>query len=210
MLMLDGRLRYHRALPAEAPRKERFPFTFDGASIERLCAAGQRTPPMAIKAAAAELRWKQQTALSMLCLGEMQALPGKAKLGATLIAREEVARAKRDYTTTAQVGARLFPNPPLNLLRMLAWELRRRGLKPVAGDGGAAGRTGQLIWRAADVAAVGLDLVLMLFLGIGSLCGNLCVNQSLRMAPASVVVPYQYTLTCFIHDGIDVRLADVA
>jgi S-adenosylmethionine uptake transporter len=39
-----------------------------------------------------------------------------------------------------------------------------------------------------------LDLVLMLLLGIGSLGGNLCVNQSLRMAPASVVVPYQYTL----------------
>ena len=39
-----------------------------------------------------------------------------------------------------------------------------------------------------------LDLVLMLLLGIGSLSGNLCVNQSLRIAPASVVVPYQYTL----------------
>jgi drug/metabolite transporter (DMT)-like permease len=39
-----------------------------------------------------------------------------------------------------------------------------------------------------------LDLLLMLFLGIGSLCGNLCVNHSLRIAPASVVVPYQYTL----------------
>ncbi|MCR0982540.1 DMT family transporter [Roseomonas populi] len=39
-----------------------------------------------------------------------------------------------------------------------------------------------------------LDLALMLLLGIGSLCGNLCVNQALRMAPASVVVPYQYTL----------------
>lgn len=39
-----------------------------------------------------------------------------------------------------------------------------------------------------------LDLVLMLFLGIGSLAGNLCVNQALRMAPASAVVPYQYTL----------------
>lgn len=39
-----------------------------------------------------------------------------------------------------------------------------------------------------------LDLFLMAFLGIGSLGGNLCVNQSLRMAPASVVVPYQYTL----------------
>lgn len=39
-----------------------------------------------------------------------------------------------------------------------------------------------------------LDLVLLLLLGIGSLGGNLCVNQSLRFAPASVVVPYQYTL----------------
>jgi drug/metabolite transporter (DMT)-like permease len=39
-----------------------------------------------------------------------------------------------------------------------------------------------------------IDLALMLLLGVGSLCGNLCVNQSLRLAPASVVVPYQYTL----------------
>ncbi|MBC9175731.1 DMT family transporter [Pseudoroseomonas ludipueritiae] len=38
------------------------------------------------------------------------------------------------------------------------------------------------------------DLMLMLFLGFGSLAGNLCVNQALRIAPASVVVPYQYTL----------------
>jgi drug/metabolite transporter (DMT)-like permease len=34
----------------------------------------------------------------------------------------------------------------------------------------------------------------MLLLGIGSLAGNLCVNHSLRIAPASVVVPFQYTL----------------
>lgn len=39
-----------------------------------------------------------------------------------------------------------------------------------------------------------LDLALMLLLGFGSLGGNLCVNQSLRLAPASAVVPYQYTL----------------
>lgn len=38
-----------------------------------------------------------------------------------------------------------------------------------------------------------VDLALMLLLGVGSLGGNLCVNQSLRLAPASVVVPYQYT-----------------
>ena len=40
----------------------------------------------------------------------------------------------------------------------------------------------------------GIDVALMLLLGVGSLCGNLCVNRSLRLAPASVVVPYQYTL----------------
>lgn len=39
-----------------------------------------------------------------------------------------------------------------------------------------------------------LDLGLMLLVGVGSLGGNLCVNQSLRMAPATIVVPYQYTL----------------
>ncbi|MGI4950842.1 MAG: DMT family transporter [Janthinobacterium lividum] len=39
-----------------------------------------------------------------------------------------------------------------------------------------------------------LDFALMLLLGLGSLGGHLCVNRSLRLAPASVVVPYQYTL----------------
>ncbi len=34
----------------------------------------------------------------------------------------------------------------------------------------------------------------MLVLGAGSLAGNLCVNRSLRLAPASAVVPFQYTL----------------
>ncbi|MFC0410338.1 DMT family transporter [Roseomonas elaeocarpi] len=39
-----------------------------------------------------------------------------------------------------------------------------------------------------------VDFVLMLFLGLGSLGGNMLVTQSLRRAAASVVVPYQYTL----------------
>lgn len=57
-----------------------------------------------------------------------------------------------------------------------------------------------LVFGSAFVAVHGwtppstLDLALLLVLGIGSLGGNLCVNQSLRLAPASVVVPYQYTL----------------
>ncbi|MGL4285054.1 MAG: DMT family transporter [Phreatobacter sp.] len=39
-----------------------------------------------------------------------------------------------------------------------------------------------------------LDALLLAILGIGSLAGNLCVNLALKLAPASVVVPYQYTL----------------
>ena len=39
-----------------------------------------------------------------------------------------------------------------------------------------------------------IDLLLMAFLGVGSLGGNLCVNHALRLAPAAAVVPYQYTM----------------
>jgi S-adenosylmethionine uptake transporter len=53
---------------------------------------------------------------------------------------------------------------------------------------------GVLVLSQGWTAPGTLDLLLMLLLGIGSLAGNLCVNQSLRIAPASVVVPFQYTL----------------
>lgn len=76
--------------------------------------------------------------------------------------------------------------------------------RKLAGTPGTVLMTAQLLaallFGGALVLAQGwtppgaLDLVLMLFLGIGSLSGNLCVNQALRLAPASVVVPYQYTL----------------
>lgn len=39
-----------------------------------------------------------------------------------------------------------------------------------------------------------LDIALIGVLAIGSLAGNWCVNLSLQLAPASVVVPYQYSL----------------
>lgn len=38
------------------------------------------------------------------------------------------------------------------------------------------------------------DLALLALLGIVALLASLCVNRSLRFAPASVVVPYQYTM----------------
>jgi S-adenosylmethionine uptake transporter len=76
--------------------------------------------------------------------------------------------------------------------------------RKLAGSSGTVLMTAQLIgallFGAALVAVQGwvwpgpLDLALMLLLGVGSLGGNLCVNHSLRLAPASVVVPFQYTL----------------
>jgi S-adenosylmethionine uptake transporter len=76
--------------------------------------------------------------------------------------------------------------------------------RKLAGTSGTVLMTAQLLaalaFGAVLVLAQGwtspglLDFLLMLFLGIGSLSGNLCVNQALRIAPASVVVPYQYTL----------------
>lgn len=76
--------------------------------------------------------------------------------------------------------------------------------RKLAGTPGTVLMTAQLLaallFGGALVLAQGwappgpVDLTLMLFLGAGSLCGNLCVNHALRLAPASVVVPYQYTL----------------
>jgi drug/metabolite transporter (DMT)-like permease len=40
----------------------------------------------------------------------------------------------------------------------------------------------------------GNDLILLGLLGVTALAAIVCVNRSLRIAPASVVVPYQYTL----------------
>lgn len=76
--------------------------------------------------------------------------------------------------------------------------------RQLAGTSGTVLMTTQLVaallFGAALVLVQGwtnpppVDLALMVVLGLGSLGGNLCVNQSLRLAPASVVVPFQYTL----------------
>ena len=49
-------------------------------------------------------------------------------------------------------------------------------------------------WQGWTPPGRALDWVLLVVLGLGSLAGNVCVNMALRLAPASVVVPYQYTL----------------
>lgn len=40
----------------------------------------------------------------------------------------------------------------------------------------------------------GTDVVLLCLLGVTALAAIVCVNRSLKLAPAAVVVPYQYTL----------------
>lgn len=45
-------------------------------------------------------------------------------------------------------------------------------------------------WVTPDPA----DAALLLLLGMIAVCGHICVTRSLRLAPASVVVPWQYTM----------------
>jgi drug/metabolite transporter (DMT)-like permease len=52
-----------------------------------------------------------------------------------------------------------------------------------------------LVWAPfAWVTPSLLDFVLIGLLGAVALCAHVCVNHSLKLAPASVVVPYQYTM----------------
>ena len=44
------------------------------------------------------------------------------------------------------------------------------------------------------IAPSGLDFALMMVLGAVAMLAFACVNRSLKLAPASVVVPYQYTM----------------
>ncbi|MFC0284106.1 DMT family transporter [Camelimonas abortus] len=48
-------------------------------------------------------------------------------------------------------------------------------------------------WRPAPA----VDLALMGWLGVVAMAGHACVNRSLKLAPATTVVPYQYLLIVF-------------
>jgi drug/metabolite transporter (DMT)-like permease len=53
---------------------------------------------------------------------------------------------------------------------------------------------GMIVTPFAWVTPNWLDLAGLFLLGIVSMAGHACVNRSLKVAPASVVAPYQYTL----------------
>jgi len=80
----------------------------------------------------------------------------------------------------------------------------------------AALAVGAVMVAAQGWAAAGpIELLLLAMLGVGSLAGHVCVNRALRLAPASIVVPYQYTSivwgvafgAAFFGEVMDTRMA---
>ena len=63
-----------------------------------------------------------------------------------------------------------------------------------------SGQFGAMLLVSGAVAPFGwiapsaLDFGLMMVLGVVAMTAFACVNRSLKLAPASVVVPYQYTM----------------
>jgi drug/metabolite transporter (DMT)-like permease len=63
-----------------------------------------------------------------------------------------------------------------------------------------SGQFGAMLVVSGAVAPIGwiapgaLDFALMMVLGVVAMAAFACVNRSLKLAPASVVVPYQYTM----------------
>ena len=63
-----------------------------------------------------------------------------------------------------------------------------------------SGQFGAMLVVSGTVAPIGwvvpsaLDFGLMLVLGVVAMSAFACMNRSLKLAPASVVVPYQYTM----------------
>jgi drug/metabolite transporter (DMT)-like permease len=53
---------------------------------------------------------------------------------------------------------------------------------------------GAVLAPFAWITPSGLDLLIFLLGGVTSVSAMLCVNRSLKLAPASVVIPYQYTM----------------
>lgn len=64
----------------------------------------------------------------------------------------------------------------------------------VTGQTLGAGLAGAVLALFGWVTPSAFDLALLSLLGIVALVAHVCVNRSLKLAPASVVVPYQYTL----------------
>lgn len=68
------------------------------------------------------------------------------------------------------------------------------GIVLVSGQFGAMLLVSGAVAPFAWIAPSALDFGLLMLLGVVAMVAFVCVNRSLKLAPASVVVPYQYTM----------------
>jgi drug/metabolite transporter (DMT)-like permease len=137
------------------------------------------------------------TALSVVLLGEQV---GWRRWCAVLVGFAGVVLALRPSATTftlpaliALVGSMFFA------LLMIVTRLLRETSNTVLVTGQVAGTLLYGIPAAPYgwVTPSPRDFVLLVLFGVTAMIALACVNRSLKLAPASVVVPYQYTLIIF-------------
>jgi len=134
------------------------------------------------------------TALSALLLGETV---GIRRWTAVLIGFVGVLIALRPTTASLSIASLIAITGSVLYAGLMIVTRHLRSTSPIVLATTHAG--GALIFGAiaapfgwAPVA--GSDLPLLLLLGVVSIAAIMFVNQSLKLAPASVVVPYQYTI----------------
>ena len=121
--------------------------------------------------------WRRWTAIIVGCLGVIVALePSAATL--TLPAFISIA-GSFVFAVTMITGRTLRGTPDTTLV---FWQ--------IAG----ALVAGLILAPFGWVAPTTLDFALLALLGVVSMAGHVCVNRSLKLAPAAVVAPFQYTL----------------
>ena len=150
--MLDGRLRYSAS--SRRQRRSGFPYAVGRESLTAVLPAPAAEAPLSLKAFAREFGTTQWTAASLVEAGAVKAIPSRGKHRAVLIAAAEVGRARAELATTMQVADRIGAPRDTSARLGLPSAMRRLGLAPVTGDGGAAGRKGNLVWRTAEVEKV--------------------------------------------------------
>jgi drug/metabolite transporter (DMT)-like permease len=134
------------------------------------------------------------TALSALLLGERV---GWRRWSAVLVGFVGVLIALEPSAATLTLPALIALAGSLFYALLLVTTRRLRGTPDIVMASGQIASTFVLglIWAPFDwVTPSAVDLLLLALLGAVACVALICVNRSLKLAPASVVVPYQYTM----------------
>jgi drug/metabolite transporter (DMT)-like permease len=134
------------------------------------------------------------TALSALLLGEAV---GWRRWSAVLVGFAGVVTALNPSLATLTWPALIALAGGLCYALLMIVTRHLRGTADIVMAAGQVGATlvyGLLMAPFAWLAPTPRDLALMALLGVVSVGALMCINRSLRLAPASLVVPYQYTM----------------